>query len=175
MGRIQRYKGIDTLLTAYLEIPKDQRMPLVIAGSGEFSPAETELLRQANSDNLIVINRWLSDPEASSLVDAARFVILPYTSATQSGVIPLASVYGTPAIASDTGGIAEQVVDGETGMLFPAGDVSALASTMQRAFALSEPEYRTMSQAARDYANANWSWNVLARQLLDFFEALRGC
>lgn len=175
VGRIQRYKGIDTLLTAYLKIPKSLRMPLVIAGSGEFSPAEQELLRRAQGDDVVVVNRWLSDPEASSLVDAARFVVLPYTSATQSGVIPLASVFGTPAIASDTGGLAEQVVDGATGMLFPAGDVDALASTMQRAFALSEDEYRAMSQRAREYADANWSWSVLARQLLDFFEALRGC
>ena len=46
---------------------------------------------------------------------------------------------------------------------------------MERAFALSEPEYVAMSERAREYADANWSWNVLARQLLDFFEALRGC
>jgi len=175
VGRIQRYKGIDTLLTAYLAIPAHLRMPLVIAGSGEFSPAERELLRQAESDDVIVVNRWLTDPEAASLVDAARFVILPYTSATQSGVIPLASVFGTPAIASDTGGIAEQVVNGETGMLFPAGDVSALARTLERAFALSELEYLAMSERAREYATANWSWSVLAQQLLDFFRALRGC
>ena len=173
VGRIQRYKGIDTLLTAYLAIPAHLRMPLVIAGSGEFSSAEAELLKEARGDGVIVVNRWLSDAEAASLVDAARFVVLPYTSATQSGVIPLASVFGTPAIASDTGGIAEQVVDGETGMLFPAGDVDALARTMERAFALSDDEYRVMSDRARRYAEANWSWSVLAKQLLEFFEALR--
>ena len=91
-------------------------MPLVIAGSGEFSPAEKELLDSiARRSDVHVVNRWLSDAEISSLVAAARFVVLPYNSATQSGVIPLASAFGTPAIASDTGGLAEQVVDGETG------------------------------------------------------------
>ena len=172
VGRIQRYKGITTLLTAYKAIPDRLRMPLVIAGSGEFSPAERELLDSIPAGAVHVVNRWLSDAEISSLVAAARFVVLPYNSATQSGVIPLASAFGTPAIASDTGGLAEQVVDGETGMLFSAGDADELAATLERAFALSEPDYRAMSASAQEYAESNWSWGVLADQLLDFIGTL---
>jgi glycosyltransferase involved in cell wall biosynthesis/GT2 family glycosyltransferase len=173
VGRIQRYKGIDTLLEAYRQLPPEHRMPLVIAGSGEFSPAEKDLLISLRDEPIHVVNRWLSDAEIASLVDAARFVVLPYSSATQSGVIPLASVFGTPAIASDTGGIAEQLVDGETGLLFPAGDVNALAAALGHAFAMGDEPYEALSRGAREYANDNWEWGALARRLVGFFDSLR--
>jgi len=173
VGRIQRYKGIDTLLAAYSTLPADERIPLVIAGAGEFSAAEKQLLESLPGAEIHVVNRWLSDAELASIVSAARFVVLPYSSATQSGVIPLASVFGVPAIASDTGGLAEQVVDGETGLLFAVGDTVALARDLTRAYAMSEAEYSAMSLRAQEFARDHWSWSELAGQLLDFFDTLR--
>ena len=174
VGRIQRYKGVDTLLGAYSAIPEGRRIPLVIAGSGEFTPEERELLDAlVPSGDVRVVNRWLSDAEIASLVDAARFVVLPYTTATQSGVIPLASAFGTPAIASDTGGLAEQVIDGTTGMLFPPGDADALTRTLETAFTMSASDYEALSDSAREHAQTNWAWSVLAGRLLDYFETLR--
>jgi glycosyltransferase involved in cell wall biosynthesis len=172
LGRIQPYKGIGTLLEAYRMTAAESRMPLVIAGSGELSPAEKELLGLLPQEQVHVVSRWLSDEEMGALVDSARFVILPYLSATQSGVIPLASAYGTPAIASNTGGLAEQVVDGETGLLFSAGDAEALSLTMARAYGLDEDDYGKMAASAQEFAQSNWSWNVLADQLAGFFATL---
>jgi glycosyltransferase involved in cell wall biosynthesis len=100
-------------------------------------------------------------------------VVLPYLSATQSGVIPLASAYATPAIASNTSGLAEQVVDGETGLLFTAGDPEALASTLVRAFSLDEAGYRALAASAQEFAQSNWSWSVLAERLVGFIVTLR--
>ena len=173
IGRIQRYKGIGTLLEAYRMIPSESRMPLIIAGSGALSPAEKELLGSLPQKQVQIVSRWLSDEEMGALVDSARFVVLPYLTATQSGVIPLASAHGTPSIASDTGGLAEQVVDGETGLLFNAGDAEALALTMERAYGLDEDDYRAMAARAREFAQSNWSWNVLADELVCFIDTLR--
>jgi len=173
VGRVQHYKGVGTLLEAYRAIPEDYRPPLVIAGSGEFSAEERSMLDSFAPGQVRVENRWLSEVEISSLVGAARFVVLPYLSATQSGVIPLASAFGTPAIASDTGGLAEQVRAGETGLLFPPGDSQALARTIERAFALDDAEYEAMSSACRTLATTEWAWSVLAKRLVDFFDTLR--
>jgi len=173
VGRIARYKGVDVLLEAYRSLPDDAVFPLVIAGSGDLSDREHELLRLLDDRPVVVLNRWLSDTEVASLVSAARFVVLPYTSATQSGVIPLASAFGTPAIASDTGGIAEQVRPGETGLGFPAGDSDALARALQQAFCMDADSYARMSAACRLYAEENWGWDTLAGSLLDFVGTLR--
>jgi glycosyltransferase involved in cell wall biosynthesis len=171
IGRIRQYKGIDALLAAYRDGVADE-IPLVIAGSGEFSAEERGLLESLGDRPVYVVNRWLEPEDVSALVSGARFVVLPYTSATQSGVIPLASAFGVPAIASNTGGIAEQIVDGETGFLFVVGDTAALAVALNRAMSLGDTAYEAMSSGCREYARANWAWDGLAGQLLGFCESL---
>ena len=172
VGRIERYKGLELLLRAYRDIEREVQFPLVIAGSGEFSSQEMELLDGLKGRPIVVLNRWLSDTEVASLVSAARFVVLPYTSATQSGVIPLASALGVPSIATDTGGLAEQVMHGETGFLFAAGDRKALAAQLEQAFAMDDAVYARMCKSATSFAEENWSWDVLAGRLISFFDSL---
>jgi alpha-maltose-1-phosphate synthase len=171
-GRIRRYKGLDTLLTAYAALATRDAGTLVIAGSGELTEAENGQLRDLRGRPVHLVNRWLSDPEIAALVSAARFVILPYRSATQSGVVPMASALGIPAIASATGGLVEQVVDGSTGLLFPPEDAAALQALLARAYAMGDAEYGRMSTQCREHALANWAWDGLSSQLARFCESL---
>lgn len=172
VGRLRWYKGIDTLLEAYAMLPPEDAAPLVIAGSGELGGRERELLGAIRDRPVSYINAWLSDGDMAGLVAGARFVVLPYRSATQSGVIPLASAFGIPAIASATGGLVDQVVDGETGWLFPPGNAETLRDLLLRAQALDDAAYRRMSERAREHAATEWSWDVLSRRLLDFSASL---
>ena len=174
VGRIQRYKGLGTLLAAYLELPDSEAPPLVIAGAGELTREESELLESLNPAKVTFLHRWLTNVEIASIVASARFVVLPYESATQSGVIPLASAFGVPSLAARVGGIAEQVVEGETGMLFEPHDVEQLAACLRRAFSLDEEAYRQISSASREHAQKNWDWNNLAAELVSFFDRLVG-
>lgn len=174
VGRLRWYKGLDTLLDAYAALSPSEADPLVIAGSGELGPGEGEALGRLRGRPVALINRWLSDADLAGLVQGARFVVLPYRSATQSGVIPLASAFGVPAIASATGGLVEQVVDGETGWLFPPGDSEALRSLLVRASRMDGAAYRRMSERCREHAATAWSWAVLSQRLLDFCRSLGG-
>lgn len=172
VGRIHRYKGLKSLLTAYSTLPTASRLPLVIAGAGTFSDAERSLLASSPRDQVIVVNHWLDDVELASLAAAARFVVLPYVAATQSGVIPLASAFGVPAIASDAGALAEQVVDGRTGWLYPAGDVQALAAALSAAVAMNEEDHDAMARECLQHARSEWAWSLLAQRLHRFFTTL---
>lgn len=172
VGRLRWYKGIDTLLEAYAQLPPASAGRLVIAGSGDLGPGEQARLASLGDRPVSFANIWLSDADMAGLVEGARFVVLPYRSATQSGVIPLASAFGVPAIASATGGLVEQVVDGETGWLFPPGEARALRDLLARAYAISDADWTRMSRRARAHAATAWSWDVLSRRLLDFFATL---
>jgi len=174
VGRIRRYKGVDTLLTAYTMLAPEEAGPLVIAGSGNLTDSEKERLHTLNGRPVYFVNNWLSDAEIAALVSSARFVVLPYHSATQSGVIPLASAFGIPAIASATDGLVEQVVDGKTGLLFPPGEAGALRALLARAYAMGDDEYGEMSRECREHASTNWGWARLSIQLVRFFESLGG-
>jgi len=175
IGRIKPYKGIDELLGAYAAIPAESAPPLVVAGAGQFSAAQSVALKALADGGwpVTVINRWLTDEESASLTAAARWVVTPYTSATQSGVIPLASAFGVPVIASDAGGLAEQVEDGVSGLLVPAGDAGALRGAIERVAAMGEAEYDGFVAGCREFASREWGRDALAGRLLEFFASLK--
>ena len=172
VGRLRPYKGVETLLKAYGQLAPEEAGPLVIAGSGDLTGIEKDCLHALDGRPVYFVNAWLSDAEIAALVSSARFVVLPYRSATQSGVVPLASAFGIPAIASATNGLVEQVVDGSTGLLFPPGDAGALRALLSRAYAMGEEEYGRMSRQCREHASTSWGWEGLSTQLVGFCESL---
>jgi glycosyltransferase involved in cell wall biosynthesis len=86
--------------------------------------------------------------------DRASFLLVPsLVIENQPTVILEAFSRGTPVIGSTSGGIPEMVVEGETGFLFPPGDVDALVAAMQKA--LANDDWVKMSNAGRAWAEAN--------------------
>ena len=59
-------------------------------------------------------------------------VALPYSSATQSGIVQICYHYDKPVIATDVGGLPEVVHDGRTGFVVPANDSAAFAQALLR-------------------------------------------
>lgn len=98
IGRLKAYKGIDRLIKAW---DKTISGSLVIAGDGKFSHELPE--------NTLLINRWLSEGEIAYLIEKADVVIFPYTSASQSGLIPFARNKGKTIIASRLTGFVQQL------------------------------------------------------------------
>ncbi len=124
-GRIIKYKGLEVLLKAFgivLGTVPDAR--LIIAGRGDMSRYRSLL---TNNENIEIINRWIDEGEVANIFNRAGIVVTPYTNASQSGIIPLAYSMGVPVIASDVGGINEQVEDGISGLLVTPNNPILLA------------------------------------------------
>jgi len=115
-GRIHPYKGLDQLAKALKIVRKTGLQPkLIVAGAGNIH----EKTKRELEDNSIIINRFIHDNEIRKIFEAADIVILPYISATQSGVIPLAYTFNKPVICSNIGALGELVKHGQTGFLVP--------------------------------------------------------
>lgn len=129
-GRIDKYKGLEVLAEAYAKLYENNKnITLTIAGSGDFSAYSK---RYEELPNCTVINRWLTNGEVSGLFnDKSVITVLPYTSATQSGVINVAMPCGSPIIATRCGGIVEQITDNENGYLVNPDDVDSLYKKMK--------------------------------------------
>lgn len=127
-GSIHKYKGIGILLKAYkIVCEKTDNVSLTIAGKGDLDPFKDDL----NKVEVELINRFIDDAEIGPLFSIPNtVVVLPYLDATQSGVIPVAMEYGVPIIASNTGGLKEQLFDGELGVFFKTKDYGDLAEKM---------------------------------------------
>ena len=80
---------------------------------------------------------------------------------------------GTPLIAARAGGVAEIVQDGETGWLFPPGDVDALVGRIETV--LSDPSRARQTTArARTWVHAHASIERMADRTLEFYDAVCG-
>ncbi len=149
-GRLLAYKGLD-LLAEVLAQP-DLGCEVRVVGSGPETPALAAL---RGLPGVRVENRWVPEAEVGDLLAWADAVILPYREASQSGVAPAALAAGRRVIATEVGGLAEQVRGCELALLCPP-DARALAAAI-----------RALPALAGDGAAAPESgWRQLAETIL---------
>ena len=129
-GRIMAYKGLDLLTQAVVTARmRGSPISLGVYGSGTITPETRGLLDQLGAE---VENRWIADNEINSIFSRFDAVVCSHTEASQSGVAATAFGHALPVIAFPTGGIAEQVIEGQTGVLAETQDAGALAEAIAR-------------------------------------------
>lgn len=166
-GTISKYKGIGVLAEAYRIICQTKNnVSLTIAGSGNFSEYK-ELF--SDLPNVSIYNRWIINEEVESFFKGENIVvILPYLDATQSGVIPICISYAVPIIASETGGLIEQLNDYETGILVQPNNAEELATKMINL--ADNPEKRKiMKEEAKKNREKN-NWHNAANKVLEIVD-----
>jgi len=114
---------------------------------GEFYHGKAQalaLIRRLGIEHKVrVIDRFIPDDEVGLYFSAADLVVLPYRSATQSGIVPIAFAFERPVIATRVGGLSEAVRDGETGLLVEPNSPAALAEAIVRFYEDGlEPRFR---------------------------------
>ncbi len=104
LGRIAYYKGVDLLLDAVRDLPKNVIGKLTIAGM----PMMELALPTANFP-IQVHRAWLSDDEIKQLLQTHNILVLPYREASQSGIIGLGIAAAIPMVITKVGGLVEQL------------------------------------------------------------------
>ncbi len=136
-GFIRPYKGLDVLLAA-LPLVLAKR-PVHLLAAGEFWQGAKIYQEQVEQLGLqahvTLLDEYVPDETLAACLDRADVVVLPYRSATQSGVIQLAFGQSKPVITTHVGGLAEAVEDGRTGLVVPPENPQALAEAIERFFA----------------------------------------
>ncbi len=133
---MRRYKGLDTLLRALPAIRAALDPPPRLLVLGEFYEGREEtaaLVRELGlADAVTIVDEYVPDEMVGRYFSAADAVVLPYKSATQSGIVQIAYQLERPVICTDVGGLGEVVRDGETGFVVPPDDPGALAEAVVR-------------------------------------------
>ncbi|MBN1262048.1 MAG: glycosyltransferase family 4 protein [Anaerolineae bacterium] len=127
-GRLERYKGVAHLLTAWSMMDAEviQRTRLVLAGRGKLE----RLWAGPLPPNVDILNRLIDDEDAIRLFSQCALLVLPYTGATQSALIPAAYFFRKPVIASPSGALSEYVEEGKTGWIVEPEHPSSLARAL---------------------------------------------
>jgi glycosyltransferase involved in cell wall biosynthesis len=170
-GYVRDYKGLDTLLEAWPRVRARRPVTLVVAGDFYEDPERYRALAAAAGPGTVrLLEGYRSDAEVEALFKAADVAVLPYRSATQSGVTQVAYALGVPVITTDVGGLAETVKPGETGLVVPPENPGALADAVVRFF---EERLSPRLRAGVLALQREYSWDVLADRTLELIDTLK--
>ncbi|NCU42867.1 glycosyltransferase [Candidatus Falkowbacteria bacterium] len=123
LGRLTKEKGVEVLLRAL----KGTNEYLDIAGTGPEEENLKQLVKELGLVEQVIFHGHLDGESLEKLKKEAKAIILPSVWAENMSLVLLeALAYQKLIIASETGGSPEIIKDGQTGWLFPAGDVAAL-------------------------------------------------
>jgi glycosyltransferase involved in cell wall biosynthesis len=134
-GYVRKYKGLDILIEAFPKILSHfPNARLLIVGEFYDNPKEyTDLISKLGIDNKIkMINQFVPNEDVGKYYQAADVVILPYRSATQSGILNVAYGLNKPVIVTDVGGLAEFVDEGKTGFVVKPNSPDAIANGVNK-------------------------------------------
>ena len=167
-GRIQKYKGLHVLSKAFEEVQKQYpNTHLTVAGSGDFTEYEEEY---AALKNATVMNKYITDEEIAYLFSKPNtVVVMPYIDATQSGITGMAYKYEAPVIVTDTGGLREQLFDGEVGVFVKPGDADDLRDKMISF--LSSPNLYDEQKKLMQESKEKMTWGYITREFLEQLES----
>jgi glycosyltransferase involved in cell wall biosynthesis len=121
-----------------------------------------------NPERFVIRDAWISNEERATLFQRAAVVVLPYVSATQSGVIPVAYSFRKPVVATTVGALPEYVDHGRTGLLVPPCDEKTLAAAVVRL--LRDPDLRhSMGENGKRTLFEKCAPDVVARSTVEVY------
>ncbi|MHB8808044.1 MAG: glycosyltransferase family 4 protein [Anaerolineaceae bacterium] len=148
MGRLEKVKGLDTLLSAFqLLYRKHKECRLIIAGNGQEGKKLQDLAKDSGIANAVSFVGFINKKEKEKYFNEADIFTLPSTYETFGMVILEAMCFKVPVIASRVGGIPEVIHDGETGILFESGNKDDLFQKIEALY-LDKPKREKIAQAA---------------------------
>lgn len=168
-GRITPYKGVDFLLksmeTVHSTFPD---VKLVVAGSGKFY---FDISQYKTCDYIRFINRFIELDELSNLIRNSRFVVCPYTEATQSGVVASVMALNCPIIVTEVGALPDMVDNNVTGLIIPPKDIVSLTNAINKL--LSDRHLtESMREAIRtQQSEGKYAWERIALLTEEIYKA----
>lgn len=157
-GYVREYKGLKYLLRAMPVICKaDDKVRLWVVG--EFAADREEyqtLIEELGIAAYVrVVDTYTPDREVEKYFAAADLVVLPYISATQSGIVQIAYGFTKPVIVTEVGGLPDVVEDGRTGYVVKPESPEAIAEAAIRFFREEQAE-RMIENIEKEAYRFSW-------------------
>ncbi len=174
-GLIRDYKGLDMLLHAWGQLKSKgvtQGRKLLVAG--EFytsSESYFKIIKNCGLEEDVVFHsRFIADDDVKLYFSAADFVVLPYHTASQSGVTQIAYNFSLPMIVTNVGGLPEIVPHGRVGYVCDAS-VEGVADAVAQMWS-SDNLSRFVENMPCE--RKRFSWGEMCRKILEVYSMTKG-
>ncbi len=133
-GFVREYKGLKYLLKAMPIILKKIDLDLLIVGEfwGDKQEYISLIKKLGIEKNVKLVAEYVPDEDVGNYFAASDIAVLPYTSATQSGIVQLSFGFEKPVITTNVGGLPDAVTHNKTGFLVPPQNPEAIADAVIR-------------------------------------------
>jgi glycosyltransferase involved in cell wall biosynthesis len=164
-GAIKPYKGLDLLRKAVEELqPLQDCFNLIIAGGGK----DENLDYFKSQNNSYVLNRFLENDEMMHLINISSVVVLPYHTASQSGIIPTIALFDKPCIATGVGAFPEMVCNGINGLVTEPENPHLFAEAMRNCITDNSLLTKLQHGMKNFGSGDDYDWAVIAKRTIDF-------
>ena len=160
-GYIRPYKGLADLLRAMPAIHEATGARLVVLGEfyEDRQPYDRIVAELGIGEIVAMGGDYVPNEDVGVHFSASDLVVLPYRSATQSGIVQVAYQLERPVLCTRVGGLEEMITDCETGLLVPPGDEKALVAAVRRYF---EERLEAKLTAGLRREKSRMGWEALA-------------
>ena len=171
-GLIREYKGLDLLIEAFGLLDKSYR--LIIAGEpyGSFEKYRKLIDACPNRENIVLNTNYIADNQVNRYFSGADVCVLPYRSATQSGISSISYHFEVPMITTNVGGLKETIGDRGTGVIIDNGEPATIAAAIQEYFLPENAGMREKMIQNIKLEKERLSWSTFATKLEDFYRTL---
>ncbi len=176
-GFVRPYKGLKYLINAMPRVKECLgNMKLLVVGEFAGPDDKAAYIRQikelsaadaALEASILIYDGYTPDREVEQYFAASDMVVLPYESATQSGIVQIAYGFGKPVVVTDVGGLPDVVSHDRTGYVVPPRDEKALAEAIVRYFTENKEAEFAGNIAAEAY---RFSWERMGEVVGNFLE-----
>ncbi len=169
-GLIREYKGLDILIEAFSKL--DESYQLLIAGEtyGSFEKYQDLIDRSPNRERIHLFNRFIKDSEVAEYFCASDLCVLPYRSATQSGISSISYHFDLPMVTTAVGGLKEMIGESGTGIVTEEITPDAIAECIERYF--SDGSIRTSCIQRIAEEKQRLSWPTFCHNLINLYKEL---
>ncbi|MBQ6613197.1 MAG: glycosyltransferase family 4 protein [Alistipes sp.] len=168
-GLIRDYKGLDTLIEAWAAFRRKGHKLLI---AGEFYASRDKYIdliaRLGLQDDIILHDHFIPDSEVANYFSASDCVVLPYKTATQSGVTQIAYNFRTPIIVTDVGGLKEIVPDGVVGYVVESS-TEGVADGLRKIYEQGRIEEFTQNM---EHERKRFSWSAMCDKIEEVYDII---
>lgn len=168
-GRLKKYKSIDHVITALATVRETiPEARLEILGTGDERPELERLVSTLGLSDSVAFHGFVSDADKARFLSKAHVVVNSSIKEGWGITNIEANACGTPVISADVPGLRDSVRNGESGLLYPYGDVATLAKMLTRIM-VDQNERQRLSEGAVAWAST-FTWERSAREMLGLCE-----
>ncbi len=161
-GYIRKYKGLRNLIAAFdaVHAAHPDTYLLIVGECYEKAEDYEQLIAgSAARESIRWVNQYVANEDIGLYYSAADLVVLPYISATQSGIVKIAFGYDKPVLATEVGGLAEEIGRWNAGRIVSPNSVEALENGLIAM--LSEDSLERYAEGARRAKESNSFADIL--------------